>query len=697
MRSIVALCFILSGPSALPIYGIDVTTRWSETGESIYQSGFVQGMEKDGAGGARIFGLNLIENDAPGSGKSERGVSEDPIYGEFRARKILQLEDPRASRGYLVLFTANESPKYSLTFSLNGYVGEVSKTNRETYRWVEVPTDMLRKGDNVIDLYCPQAKSGEEGWILYLARAEEFEEGGGDPSNAGETSYKSFDGGKNWERSPFGPEKKDRCEYSVRLSLERYLPSGWIETPVLDLWKGESTDFIIPLRQVNKLQIRMKSEVPEETQVDYFLRTGFGPSPHAEGWEPYQKIGSGELAEFSFDEQAFNRRFIQLRAELSTSNPLVSPTFQGAEFETELLQQVPYAENIRVVECQNDPIRYSSLDWKWEDWDRPEFEEIRERENLDEVLAGSRTDFDAQVKLLDHATKRWDNSRPTPEYPGWDALSILDRIEYAGGGGMCIQLNNALAGFFQAYGWQARHANIVSHEVCEVWNDEFGKWIYMDASTVNHYMADPDTGEPLSLLELHNLYLENFFPGKTIDWMNDDMSIRPIEKDSPVRRGSLSHGKYHFDGFNLAAFVRMIPRNNWHAEPCPRPVAHGCVWWPWDGYINWYDEQTPPKKQYSKHTDRPQDMWPDLNKVYVRATSGLGNDRIYLHFETYTPNFDRFEVNPDDTGWKEVPERWAWILQSGRNTLQVRAVSEAGVGGKPSVIALNHVDSTWGR
>ena len=32
-----------------------------------------------------------------------------------------------------------------------------------------------------------------------------------------------------------------------------------------------------------------------------------------------------------------------------------------------------------------------------------------------------------------------------------------------------------------AYGWQARLVNVVGHEVCEVWNDEYGKWIFLDA------------------------------------------------------------------------------------------------------------------------------------------------------------------------------------------------------------------------
>ncbi|GAF70103.1 unnamed protein product, partial [marine sediment metagenome] len=34
-----------------------------------------------------------------------------------------------------------------------------------------------------------------------------------------------------------------------------------------------------------------------------------------------------------------------------------------------------------------------------------------------------------------------------------------------------------------------------------------------------------------------------------------------------------------------------------------------------------------------------------------------------------------------------------WFLQSGRNTLRVRAVNKFGVGGKPSRVVLNHADA----
>lgn len=88
-------------------------------------------------------------------------------------------------------------------------------------------------------------------------------------------------------------------------------------------------------------------------------------------------------------------------------------------------------------------------------------------------------------------------------------------------------------------------------------------------------------------------------------------------------------------------------------------------------------------------------MWPDLNKVHVDATQGFGNDRLYLRFETYTPNFSYFEVNVDDTGWKKVGERWTWLLQSGRNTLRVRAANKLGANGKPSTFVINHADAPF--
>ena len=58
--------------------------------------------------------------------------------------------------------------------------------------------------------------------------------------------------------------------------------------------------------------------------------------------------------------------------------------------------------------------------------------------------------------------------------------------------------------------------NCVGHEVIEVWNDDYGKWIFFDAEFFNHYNYSVKTGEPLDMLELHNLYLDYYFPGRSI-------------------------------------------------------------------------------------------------------------------------------------------------------------------------------------
>ncbi len=690
-----------------------VSTSWGESAGTVYDTGFSEWVMRAPGGGVRLFNMELVKNDAPGSGRSERGVYSDTVWGQNRARKILPLADPRAEKAWIVIFVYNgftnpNTPKYPLRFTVNGNESRIDPWDfskvKECYRWVEFPASWLRKGDNIIDLSCPEAASEQEGWELYLARAEDYPAGGGDPSKVGETSFKSFNAAKSWEKSPFGTDKKVRAEYSVRLSLDRHVPTGWVASPVIDLWRGDSMDFIVPQREIRKMRMEIQSEVPSGTRVEYFFRKGSSPQPFSPEWGEYQPVGEGASLEFETGGADLNRRYIQFKAVLSTTDPLKTPVVKSARVTAELLQRVPDCANIRVVRAANPEIKYSSLPWEWESWDRPEYEELRRRENLDEIIAGSRTGFDAQVNLLDAAAKRWKWMVVNDNYPGWDALSILDRIDNRGWGGMCALFNNLIGGMCQAYGWQARMVNIVAHEVVEVWNDEYGKWVMLDGAfdpdNENTYQYDPETAEPLNMLELHQRYLDYYFPDRPIDWMRDYTGYMDIRENdpAPVKRGSLTQERPARDtGFISAAFMRMVPRTNWYERPTPKPLAHGTSFWPWDGYVNWYDDRTPPKRQYSKHTDRPRDLWPDLNLVRVDATRGLGNDRLFLRFETYTPNFSHFEVNVDDTGWKEVGERWTWLLQSGRNTLRVRAVNKLGAKGKPSEFILNHADAPFGE
>jgi len=700
---------------------------WGGSAEKIYDNGFMHMLMKHPEGGVSLFNIDLVENDSPGAGVSEKGVCSDFIWGKNRARKILHINDVRAHKASLFVFSHRRG-NHPLHFKINGHESQIDTWKRkgyERFRWVDFPVEWLKKGENRIELFCPEAQTMEEGWEIWLARADEFTAGGGDPKDVGKTSYASTDGGKSWKQSPFGlsegasliidgfdvgksakkgsseADGKDRAEYSVRISLNRYIEEGWLESPVIDLWKGDSKDSIVRMRTIQKLKITIKSDVPEGTGIDYYLRKGINPGPYDDDWEDYELVGSGQTLNIEIPGGAFNRRFLQFKAVLTTGNPLLSPVVKSAQVTADFKETfpVPRHKNIFVLESDNPPVRYSSIDWEWEKWDRQEFKELRTRENLDKVIAGSRTTFEAQIKLLDYATKRWRWTPPIPEYPEWDALSILDRSNKYGGGGMCIQFNNLLAGACMAYGWQARLINIDGHEVCEVWNDDYGKWIYLDASNVNHYQCDIETGVPLNMLDLHYKYLDYFFKDRKIDWLNDYRYSSNVYKERPDKPAILrSSPTYHdvdsgvYTGFNQARFLRMVPRNNWYAKPHPRPLSHGNgSHWPWNSYINWYDEKSPPRLQYSWHTDRPRDMWPDLNTVHIHVTQGYGNDRLFLQFETYTPNFCHFEVNTDDNGWEAAAEQYMWLLVPGRNTIRVRTVNKLGAQGKPSSITVNRI------
>ena len=290
-----------------------------------------------------------------------------------------------------------------------------------------------------------------------------------------------------------------------------------------------------------------------------------------------------------------------------------------------------------------------------------------------------------------------------PHYPGWDGLSIAERIDQHGSVGMCIQFNNFLNGLCMAYGIQGRLINGMNHEMAEVWSDDFGKWVYLEASYGNQFMVDTKTIKPMSLLELHNAYLDYFFPDHPIDWMNELTSsgnaskiINDRENKPPILRSSTTYHQNEslaYKGFVHSTFMRMVPRNNFYEKPYPMPLNHGSGWWPWNSYINWYDERTPPKRQYSWFTDRPRDMWPDLNLVHVDASSAHSNKFLFLRFETYTPNFCHFEVDENDTGWKRIDgDRWTWVLASGRNTLRIRSANKLSVKGKPSCFDIYRAD-----
>jgi hypothetical protein len=353
-----------------------------------------------------------------------------------------------------------------------------------------------------------------------------------------------------------------------------------------------------------------------------------------------------------------------------------------------------------VLEAENPEIRYSSLYGAYERWNEPRLKEFRDREKLDKVVAGSKNQFEMMVRLCDYISKRWVWVHPAHQYPHWDALDILDRIDKEGGGGMCIQFSIALIQALESYGMQGRLVNCVSHELVEAWCDDYGKWIMLDPMQgSNVYNYSLKNGEPLGFEELHKIYLDLFYPDRPIDWLTDQMHYMKNPPGSPVAAGTLdknwprsSASDELFCGLANAAYMRIRTGSNWMANHEPEPLAHGSSEYAWTGYIDWYDDKTPPQRLQKTFTDRPADFWPTLNRVKMYAVTGPENDRVFLRFTTFTPNFDTYLTDVDEEGWKPCTEYFPWMLHSGQNKFRVRVKNKLGTLGKPSEVVINLAD-----
>lgn len=319
---------------------------------------------------------------------------------------------------------------------------------------------------------------------------------------------------------------------------------------------------------------------------------------------------------------------------------------------------------------------------------------------MDDIIAGCKTQFEMLVKLCDYVSKRWDWVPPNRQYPSWDAIEILDRIEKEGGGGMCNHFAIVFIQAVESFGFQARLQNVYGHEVAEVWSDDYGRWVFFDPMQgSNIYNYSKKNGEPLGFKEIHKAYLDIFYPNSSINWDLDKKMRQPIPNDAPIGAGTLDKNWPRSDasdsvikGLYDAAVLRMMPRSNWMAKHNPSPLGHGLTEYPWNGYINWYDDRTPRMRNQKNFTDREADYWPTLNRVKMYATTSAENDRMFLRFTTFTPDFDKYLVKIDEGKWIPATEYFPWVLHSGLNKLMVRIQNKAGVLGKPSFIEVNLAD-----
>ena len=729
-----------------------------------YEKGFTKGVMRDGDNAVMLWNRQLIENDAPGSGISNKGAFLETVYGNRVIKKLLTVEDPRCDEAHVVIYLNGTGKNLPLIMTLNGHEVSTKKEGPESYLYIPVETAWLKKGKNEITFACPEAQDQASGYIFYIARADEYIPGGANPESVnipsqskpydgvnllikgsaeiptveeshqkiGDSSMISTNGGKSWSIKGKGlqPRTTDVYgtetindpegvvgEYTARLNLRRFVSEGTLISPVIDLWsEPDNPAALIPFTEVEKLTLTFKGSEPEGTNLTWQLRAGLSMDPYSESdWSQWMTVANGPSAVIEPNwrvamppshwdpERAVTLpkiRYFQWRAVLNTSDPLKTPTVESVTIDCEITRRMEVPKNIMVTDWHNPAIKYSSTGFTYQSADEPMNKVVIERDDLDKVIAGAGSEFDAIVLMLAYSARRWVYSGPTLEYPKWNTIDMSERAHSLGDGGMCIQYAAYLAHILTVMGFHARHVNIQSHEVVEVWCNDFDKWIYLDPTqAVELYMYYKDTGIPLSLYDMHKIYYEYWGVDKPIDWMknpntwrtkNPDVDILPTSFSTTDPRVELSHVGWK-GYYELLDFMRMMPRNDFSTTTIPEPLTQGLMQWPWDGYLNWYDRLAPPKLQYSWHTDRECDFWPTLNQVHFEAVPEINGDMVFITMTTFTPSFKTYQVRTENGNWEDSDDRYVWRLHSGNNRLEMRAVSKFGVPGHPSFIECNFV------
>ena len=488
-------------------------------------------------------------------------------------------------------------------------------------------------------------------------------------------------------------------EYAIRLSLDRSVPQGTFVSSVIDLATGEDRKRIEKLLDVKECRVGWEVDVPEGSQVEVEARLGDNPVPTAAAWTPFESV-----ANFSKTWRDPAGRYLQFKIVMYAHNPLVTPVFKGISVEAKCREH-KHRSNRRyhLLQLRNGRVIRPSLPYVHEDF--AHLNELRHRFELDALVSDAATEFEAQLQLMHWAYKiplgrldayQWNYfdlpqlARDASGRPG-----LLGDYQKRRRDGHCLYCNLTLIAACLAMGFPARWVNISTkhtygHEVAEVWSNEFDKWIFLDA-TRDYYIYDPDTGIPLSLVEISERLAE-IMPGPAtweypIQWHLPDLEMLRAARvayrqgDNAFSIDDLSGGPEHL---MLKGHLQMVRRNDFASRPWPLPWRLSSNWGS-DLFYCFYSDMFPRKREYHQHTKRWQDFNPPLNQTELFLSETAEPDILRVDVDTETPCFDTFLVQIDRAEWsKQTAPSLEWRLHKGLNQLQLKTRNSAGVCGPES-------------
>jgi hypothetical protein len=639
-----------------------------------------RGMEIDGVqhaesgDGVSLYDSNLIEDDGPGIGPDASFLpanQRSPVVkvgGLVQLKKVLHVDRPGAM--VVRLFTSQH-----VDVRINGTAVKLDADDR----YPTVPDELLKQGDNEIVVTCP----ADRPQTVKIARRSDILRNAPERKDNPPRSFRSDDGGKTWQ--PLDGEAM------VRLFLLQYPTSGSFASPVIDLGCDEGTALASGPVSVRSIALHSQGSLPPKTTIGFLVRSGTTPVYEAAHWSDWHPTTTPI---------APHARFVQWKAVLGSTDPVVTPTLRNVSLQAVVERETPPAWLAGLTATMvNDPeIRYTSIPFEYEDPANPHLAAIRSKYHLDEVVSGSKSELEKLVKLRSWVHAQWKYHAPAEGwFPAWDADEILTHKQ-----GFCVHYAIVYMQCAISLGYQTRyvfggHPGTLpeGHEVCEVWSNQFNKWMLMDPEGDLHYV-DPTLHDdvPLSMVEIHDRLLKTFYAGKIATYDNRPRSPAPSPWIAICRGPALqpetvpppgNAPQKQWGPWIKWLNVRYMPRNNFFGRELPVPLEQG-FHWDWPDYYVWHDATTPREWAYRHFIGRQSDVNWSINQVHFSTEASAKQNVLTIQLGTATPYLDTYLVSVDSSAYKPSEANFTWPLHPGKNRLEMRVRNTSAVLGPISVM-----------
>lgn len=282
----------------------------------------------------------------------------------------------------------------------------------------------------------------------------------------------------------------------------------------------------------------------------------------------------------------------------------------------------------------------------------------------------------------------------TRPYPKGETPGPFEMLESAGAGleWWCPHFSNMLAFLYTGAGFVSRKLGNVSkyhpkfgtytHGVTDIFVNELGKWVQMDAHFDIHYTKND---VPLSPAEIGQEYFEN--GGESINrvvGLKEEIKTKNVLSTfTGVHESERAYwNRYICDNDFLKTEGNWAPNmvlqfieSRHKDEYCYQGTGEDC------SIHNVYTQGL------FQYTERKADVYPDVNTSRIEISrSDTGSGSVRINVGTLTPNYDALMVTVDHGIEQPRDLSFKWFLHTGENHLSVRTRNKFGRYGKPSTV-----------